>query len=201
MFLFDNGIDMGSLDDFIEAGKRMDNPTFLELGTKRWKLDISTKHDAWVPNAGKRIGTDILPGIDVDVVADVHRLSDAFGQESIDIVITCSTFEHFKYPFLAAHEIMKTLKIGGILFIQTHHTFPLHAYPHDYFRFSKEALAALFGSRMGFNVINTEYLFPAEIHSRRDPNASRHPAYLNVHLFGRKIRATPSEYCFELDSP
>lgn len=192
---------MNTLESFIQASKCLHKPVVLELGTKRWKPDMSTKHDAWVPNAGKRIGTDILPGIDVDVVADVHRLSDVFGQESIDIIITCSTFEHFKYPFLAAHEIMKTLKIGGILFIQTHHTFPLHAYPHDYFRFSKEALAALFGSRMGFNVIDTEYMFPAEIHSKRDPNASRHPSYLNVNLFGRKLKPTPSEFYYELASP
>jgi len=191
---------MNSLEIFIQASKQMSEPTVLELGTKRWKADVSTKHDAWIPNAGKRIGTDILAGIDVDVVADVHRLSDVFGTESIDIIITCSTFEHFKYPFLAAHEIMKTLKVGGILFIQTHHTFPLHAYPYDYFRFSKEAIAALFGSRMGFEVISTDYQFPAVIQSERDPNTSRHQAYLNVHLYGTKVSSTPSQYVYELEA-
>ncbi len=53
-------------------------------------------------------------GIDVDIVADVHKLSQTTGEEQFDIVISCSSFEHFKYPHLAAHEIMKALKTGGL---------------------------------------------------------------------------------------
>ena len=44
---------------------------------------------------------------------------------------------------------MKALKVGGLIYIQTHQSFPLHGYPHDYFRFSREALASLFGTHDG----------------------------------------------------
>ena len=35
------------------------------------------------------------------------------------------------------------LQSGGVLYIQTHQTFPLHGYPHDYYRFSEQALRSL----------------------------------------------------------
>lgn len=189
---------MSLLDRFIQRCQAMSAPFVLELGTKRSVPDRSTKHDMWVSDAGVYIGTDIEGGLDVDVVADVHRLSQAFGEEQFDIVISCSTFEHFKYPQLAAHEIMKILRKGGILFIQTHQTFPLHSYPYDYFRFSREALAALFGSRMGFSVLETDYEFPAAIHSEREPHLAAQPAFLNVRLYGKKTDTTPPVYIYDL---
>ncbi len=95
---------------------------------------------------------------------------------------------------------MKALRIGGVLFIQTHQCFPLHAHPFDYFRYSREALAGLFGEQMGFRVLETNYEFPAKIYSPRDPVAARVPSFLNVLLFGEKIGQTPSTYIFEYDT-
>ncbi|HEY42978.1 MAG TPA: class I SAM-dependent methyltransferase [Anaerolineae bacterium] len=177
----------------------MDKPRVLELGTKRSIPDRSTRRDKWVPNASEYLGSDIESGVDVDIVADVHRLTEVVGEEQFDVIISCATFEHFKYPHLAAHQVMKALKIGGLLFIQTHHTFPLHAYPYDYFRFSREALAGLFGTEMGFRVIETKYEFPARVYSSQIPTSFRAPAYLNVCLYGEKVGTTPKEYIYEFD--
>jgi hypothetical protein len=94
---------------------------------------------------------------------------------------------------------MKSLKVGGLLFIQTHQAFPLHAYPYDYFRFSREAMSGLFGTRMGFRVDATAYEFSARIYSRREGAVRRSPAHLNVLLHGEKIAPTPDTYVFELD--
>ncbi|MBF0201255.1 MAG: methyltransferase domain-containing protein [Desulfamplus sp.] len=184
------------LERFIHFCSVMDSPRVLELGARRSIEERSTLHSEWIPHASQYIGTDIAPGPDVDVVVDVHGLSAAFGEEAFDAVISCSTFEHFKYPHLAAHEVMKVLKTGGLLFIQTHQAYPLHAYPCDYFRFSREALAGLFGTSMGFDVIETDYEFPADIASSRDPSLSG-PAFLNVRLFGKKTGKTPSDYIYE----
>lgn len=185
--------------DFLARCWEKDRPRVLELGTLRSNPRVSTRHDDWVPNASEYLGLDITQGLDVDIVGDIHRLSQAIDKESFDVVITCSTFEHFKYPHLAAHEIMKALRVGGILFVQTHQTFPLHAYPYDYFRFSREALASLFGTRMGFRVIATDYEFPSRIFSARDARASKSEAYLNVRLFGEKFAPTPEVYEYEYD--
>lgn len=191
--------EMGPLELFLARCRTMETPRVLELGTKRSLPERSTRHEAFVPHAGAYLGTDIEGGIDVDIVADAHRLTQVTGEEQFDVIISCSTFEHFKYPHLAAHEVMKALRIGGILFIQTHQSFPLHAYPHDYFRFSREALAGLFGSQMGFRVVATDYDFPARLFSRRVPSLTHMPSFLNVVLFGEKTGKTPAAYVFEHD--
>lgn len=187
------------LDDFKARCRSLPCPRVLELGTARSIPTRSTKHADWVPEAGEYLGTDILPGPDVDLVADIHRLTQVTGEEQFDVIISCSSFEHFKYPHKAAHEVMKALRMGGILFIQTHQTFPLHAYPYDYFRFSREALAGLFGTQMGFHVIAADYEFPARIYAPQDHQASLVTCYLNVRLYGEKLAPTPAEYIYEYD--
>jgi hypothetical protein len=186
------------LFEFNMRTQAMDAPRVLELGTARSVPTRSTRHDEWVQNASEFIGTDIEAGADVDVVADVHRLSDVFGHEQFDVVISCSTFEHFKYPHLAAHEILKVLKVDGLLFVQTHQTFPLHSHPHDYYRFSTDALVSLFSPRMGFEVLRAEYERAARTFSRREPQLSAGFSYLNVCMLGAKRAPTPEEYEYDL---
>jgi hypothetical protein len=184
---------------FVARCAQLTRPSVLELGTKQSVPGRSTMHRDWVPHAAEFLGTDIDAGPDVDVVADVHRLSAVVGAERFDVILSCSTFEHLKYPTLAAHEILKALKVGGLLFVQTHQSFPLHGYPHDFFRFSREALASLFGTQMGFAVVATGYDFPAQVYARRAAGTERMPAYLNTTLWGEKRAPTPSEYRYELE--
>jgi len=183
---------------FLTRCGELEAPSVLELGTLQSVPGRSTMHRDWVPHAAEFLGSDIEAGLDVDVVADAHRLSAAVGEQRFDVIISCSTFEHLKYPALAAHEVLKALKVGGVLFVQTHQSFPLHGYPSDYFRFSREALAALFGTTMGFEVRATNYDFPAKIVSRREPGTQDMPAFLNTTLWGEKRAPTPDEYRYEL---
>jgi len=186
-----------SLELFIEAAKEIDHPLVLELGTLQSIPGRSTLHKDFVPHHSAWIGTDIKAGPDVDGVADVHQLSRFFGKEFFDIIISCSTFEHFKYPHLAAFEISKCLKRGGLVFVQTHHCFPLHAYPYDYFRFSTEALSACFGNNNGVQVISACYEFPSIISSEEIEN---HSDFLNTCYFGRKSMSTPKHYQYDFDT-
>ena len=167
----------------------------LELGTKRSVADRPTISRHLFPDAAEYIGTDFQPGVDVDVVADAHALSASFAPEYFDAIVSLSTFEHLKYPFLAAHEILKCLKPGGKLFVQTHQTFQLHAYPSDYFRFSIEALSAMFPPQMGFRADQTLHEFPAEIHSVLGITK---PAFLNSCISGTKIAPTPDAFVYDL---
>ncbi len=194
-----DGEPSSDLERRFRAGCReLKAPSVLELGTKQSVPGRSTMHRDWVPHASEFLGSDIEHGADVDIVADAHRLSEVVGRERFDVILSCSTFEHLKYPNLAAHEIMKTLKVGGLLFVQTHQSFPLHGYPSDYFRFSREALASLFGTTMGFEVIQTNFDFPAQVYSRREPDLHRLPAFLNTTLWGTKRAPTPNQYRHEL---
>jgi hypothetical protein len=183
---------------FMARCAQLSAPSVLELGTLQSVPGRSTTHRDWVPHAAEFLGTDIEAGADVDIVADVHRLSQVVGEERFDVILSCSTFEHLKYPGLAAHELMKALRVGGQLYIQTHQSFPLHGYPQDYFRFSQEALASLFGTNMGFEVLTTNNDFPIRLYSRRVPGLQLLPAYLNTTLWGQKLAPTPSEYRYEL---
>lgn len=186
------------LQSFLDYAAAIAHPRVLELGAARSQPERSTLHKSFVPNAVLWHGTDIAMTEDVDFLSDVHALSRFVVPESYDVVITCSGFEHFKYPQLAAFEISKVLALGGAVFVQTHHTFPLHAYPYDYFRFSQEALAACFGTRNGIEVRETGYQFPCSISSEADGH--HEGQWLNTLLFGVKTHETPEQYVYDFDT-
>jgi SAM-dependent methyltransferase len=159
----------------------------LELGTRRTDPNLSTMRRSWAAPDASYVGSDLVEGLDVEVVADAERLTDNFEQESFDAVIACSVFEHIKRPWLAAAEIGKVLKPGGRVFVQTHFCFPLHAYPNDYWRFTREALETLFAEQHGFAQHQTFYTHPCSILCESPVDALVHWSFLNVCLVARKI--------------
>ena len=94
---------------------------------------------------------------------------------------------------------MKALKPGGLVFVQTHQTFPIHAVPFDYFRFSTDALRSLFSRSMGMKVHAAGYSSPAAIYSSIDRFGHKAAAYLHVNLFAEKVGPTPEQYVYEYD--
>ncbi len=93
------------LHNFVARCSKLNKLKVLELGARRSIPIRSTHHKKWIPNAGEYLGTDIAPGIDVDIVDDIHRLTKKTGNEQFDVIISCSSFEHFRYPHLATHEV------------------------------------------------------------------------------------------------
>lgn len=173
---------------FVEMVKKMKAPVVFELGTKQSIPGRSTMHKEWVPQASAFIGIDFEEGGDVDYVADAQHLSRdlmKYPHRECDVFISCSTFEHIQNPFLAAEEICKVVRPGGLIMVQTHQTFPLHAYPYDYWRYTVDSLRHLF-TRPGVEILDAAYQFPANIMSAKEPNAKDFPAYLNVCLVARK---------------
>lgn len=158
--------------------------TVLEIGTRRVDGAGPTARRDWARGA-KYIGCDFRPGPDVDVVADVETLSGTFAPGSIDAVIACSVFEHVRRPWLAAIEIGKVLRPGGLAYVQTHATFPLHGHPFDYWRFSREALESLFSVEAGFAERQSWYDYPAMIVSGESPLQAVRPTFLNVNIVAR----------------
>jgi SAM-dependent methyltransferase len=159
------------------------SPHVIEFGVKQSRPGFSTMHKDWVPHHRYYTGADMQPGLDVDLVLDLHSI-DAHD-ENWDIVIACSVFEHVARPWIAAKEIARVLRPGGLVFIQTHQSFPLHAYPHDFWRFSIESLTLLFADS-GLTVVDCAYQYPAQVVSQQDPGGKDHPAFLNVCLIGWK---------------
>lgn len=172
--------------DFIERIAGVDTPYVLELGTRRSEPGFATHHRDWLPKIALHTKCDIEDGEDVDEVYDAHRLP--LGWQAVyDGVIAVAVFEHLVRPWVAAAELARVLTRGGLVFVSTHHTFPLHGYPDDYWRFSAQALASIFQDA-GLEMIGCSYQYPCQIVpgpevTRWNPAA---PAYLNVELLAMK---------------
>ena len=158
----------------------------IELGTRRTAGNPSTLRRDWVPAGVKYIATDFQAGPDVDVISDAERLTEVFEPRSVDAIIACSVFEHIRQPWLAAQQMGKVLRPGGKVFVQTHQTYPLHAHPFDYWRFSREALESLFSTEAGFINQTSWYEFPASILNAQDPQTLIQPGFLNVYIVAER---------------
>jgi hypothetical protein len=171
---------------FVAALVACVEPRVLELGTLRWEANRPTHHKEWAPHAREYTMSDIEDGQDVDIVADAHTLSQTV-HHSYDAFIAISVWEHLKRPWIAAQEAAAVVKAGGIAYVCTHQTFPLHGYPHDYFRFSADALALIFEDA-GFTTLSYGYQFPCVI--TPPPEVTRWnggaESFLNVAWYGTK---------------
>jgi SAM-dependent methyltransferase len=117
----------------------------LEVGTLQSVPGRSTHCMSRFPHIEPQnyVRLDVIDGADVDVVGDLHALPDDWTGR-FDCVIANAVFEHLDRPWIAAKEVSRILAPGGRFLVMTHQTFPIHAYPSDFFRFSKHALRLIF---------------------------------------------------------
>jgi len=87
------------------------------------------------------VGTDMRQGIGVDQLLNLHEI--ALPPQSVGTAICLDTLEHVEYPHRALEEIYRVLKPNGIALISSAMYFPIHDYPHDYWRFTPEAFRSL----------------------------------------------------------
>lgn len=98
------------------------------------------------------VGFDIYPGENVDVIGDIHKLSSYFD-EKFDFIFSTAVFEHLAMPWVAAEEIVKCLKTGGYVFLETHYSYSSHERPWHFFQFSENALKVLFNPALGIETV------------------------------------------------
>jgi SAM-dependent methyltransferase len=87
------------------------------------------------------LGIDVRPGPGVDLVADVERLpqSDA----SVGAVLALETFEHVPHFWRGFDEVRRVLRPDGVFLTASPFYFHIHNHPHDYWRFTPDALKLL----------------------------------------------------------
>lgn len=166
----------------------------VEFGTAQAVSGRPTHSLAWFPHLDRENYTmvDIKPGPDVDVVADLHALP-ADWTNRFDACIASAVFEHLERPWIAAREIARILAPGGVCYIATHQTFPLHGHPKDFFRFSTDALALIFADA-GLDILAVGYAYRTEIvlppallpKSQRRAWNKEFPSYALVALTAKK---------------
>lgn len=145
---------------------------------------------------GRVIGLDIHPGHGVQVVGDAHGLSALFRPAAFGAVASGAVLEHLAAPWLLAAEINRVLAVGGVVYHQAPQSWPAHAQPNDFWRFTAAGLGVLFGPDTGFEVLEASDQQPAAMHPAPDWRGA-HLAMPTVPLFGsaeivaRKVRDLP----------
>jgi SAM-dependent methyltransferase len=94
------------------------------------------------PPDSQWIGVDAAEGPGVDrVLVEPYRLP--FVDDSVDVVVSSSTFEHAEFFWLLFLEMARILKPGGFLYINSPSNGPVHRHPVDCWRFYPDAGDAL----------------------------------------------------------
>jgi hypothetical protein len=149
--------------DFVQA-MRDRGGKVLEVGSRRdvGPMTAEAERDPFGPGC-TLLGCDIHPGPGVDFVVDVHTLSRVVDLTSLDGVFSVAVLEHLAAPWVAAAEINRVLRIGGLTMHLTVQTWPIHEQPNDFWRMSDHGLEILFGPATGFEVVKSAMRGPVRI--------------------------------------
>jgi SAM-dependent methyltransferase len=114
------------------------------------KLLASLHPTDWAANVGagsthvhpQAINIDLFDEEGIDVVTRGHELP--FSDGSLKLVVSQEVVEHLEKPAATISEVHRVLQRGGIFYCQVPFVIGYHPGPHDYWRFTKEGLPALF---------------------------------------------------------
>jgi SAM-dependent methyltransferase len=87
------------------------------------------------------VGVDMREGPGVDKVANLHEIT--LPDESVGTALCLETLEHVEYPHRALEEIFRIVAPGGVAVLSVPMDFPIHEFPHDYWRFTPEGIRSL----------------------------------------------------------
>ena len=115
-----------------------DEGTVLDVGSR----NVNGSLKDICPTHLQYLGVDTVEGHGVDVIStDPYKLP--FENESINIVISSSCFEHSELFWLLYLEIMRVLKPEGVFYLSAPNNGCIHRYPVDCWRFYPDAGRAL----------------------------------------------------------
>lgn len=81
-------------------------------------------------------GIDFSSETEADIVQSLDQPIPA-EDESVDFIICSEVLEHVPYPERVISEMFRVLRKGGQLYVTTPFAFPIHARPHDFFRYTE----------------------------------------------------------------
>jgi len=98
---------------------------------------------------GDYVGVDLRPVSGVDIIANGNELP--FRDMAFGVVVCTEMLAHDARPWLTIWEMWRVLGDDGMLLLTTRGPgFGRNDSPHDYFRFTPEAIASLLGE-VGFD--------------------------------------------------
>jgi predicted SAM-dependent methyltransferase len=87
------------------------------------------------------IGIDMAEGPNVDIVCTNDNTP--FENDSIDVILSSSSFEHDDLFWMTFLEMCRITKPGGLIYINAPSAGPYHGYPGDNWRFYADSWKAL----------------------------------------------------------
>lgn len=104
------------------------------------------------PNNASYVGVDFVQGKGVDIVID-DPYSLPFEDNSVDVIVSTSTFEHCEMFWLLFLEIIRVLKPWGLFYLNAPSRCGFHRFPVDCYRFFPDSGNALakWARRNGFD--------------------------------------------------
>ena len=124
------------------------NKTVVEIGSQ----DVNGSLRQVCPDDFSYTGVDFEDAKGVDIVLeDPYKLP--FEDESVDIVLSSSCFEHSEMFWLSFIEILRILKPSGLFYLNAPSDGEVHKYPVDCWRFYPDSGQALitWARKNGFN--------------------------------------------------
>jgi SAM-dependent methyltransferase len=120
----------------------------VEIGSQ----DVNGSLRSVAPSEFEYVGVDFQAAKGVDIVLD-DPYSLPFDNESVDIVLSSSCFEHSEMFWLVFLEVMRILKPAGIFYINAPSSGSFHRYPVDCWRFYPDSGRAMvsWSKRNGLN--------------------------------------------------
>ena len=119
-----------------------------EIGSYNYNSGIKKN----ILNELEYIGVDIQKGPNVDIVLD-NPYKFPFEDNSIDVIISISAFEHTEFFWLTYLEILRVLKPDGLFFLNAPSNGKYHRYSTDNWRFYPDSSISLakWGKKNNYN--------------------------------------------------
>lgn len=133
---------------FFETYTKANRDLFIaEIGS----LDVNGSLRSVAPNGNRYVGLDFVAGAGVDrILDDPYQLP--FEDQSVDVMVSSSCFEHSEFFWLLFQEVLRTLEPNGLFYLNAPSNGQFHRYPVDCWRFYPDAGVALqnWGRRVGY---------------------------------------------------
>ena len=110
----------------------------IEIGSQSVNATIKNNIDSNM----EYIGLDIKKGDNVDVVLE-NPYKFPFNDNSVDVVISISVFEHTEFLWLSYLEILRVLKEDGLFFLNAPSNSKYHRHETDNWRFYPDSSLSL----------------------------------------------------------
>lgn len=123
---------------FDTYANELTSPLVIDIGAQ----DVNGSLRSVAPDNVRYLGVDFINGKGVDIVLeDPYKLP--FDDNSVDIVLSSSCFEHSEMFWILYLEIIRIMKPNGLFYLNVPSNGPFHRYPVDCWRFYPDSGRAL----------------------------------------------------------